>query len=365
MTFRVLDAVNLNAEALAVAAPWLPSPFADAWSRSRKHYQPRLLVSDRAVVLVTQRPATAQLKVVASAWVAGAGAETVDGVVAFARGEGVARLVWEVPIPEPDGERGAGSVHPHELESLLEASGATQLRMSYASAPGSTGVRGWVHDFSDIGHEQLPYYAQTTDFTCGAVTALLAVNQLDDSAGLQGQSTELDRANELAFWRRATNFPAVDPLGLIVELHEEVRGRVGLEAWISVDGPTLLEWVEPGFDRDTKVLLQEESARQALDAGLSVHREWRAIADIAGEIRAGAMVIMLIDERPMHDDPTPHWVLWHAVGDGLVLVQDPWINAEEGETWLDGHDLAITFDEFERMARWGDPAYRAFVVIRP
>lgn len=81
------------------------------------------------------------------------------------------------------------------------------------------------------------------------------------------------------------------------------------------------------------------------------------------KLRAGALSAVLIDVTPMHNAPTHHWTLAHAVDERFVYVQNPWINAPQGETWLDGHDMAISLDEFDAMARWGDLPYRAVVVI--
>lgn len=342
--------------ALAAASPLLAGTLDPAWTRNRHPYRPELIVTDDAALLVTHRPHTAQRKVVASAWRPGTAYAAIAALVARMREAGVARLVWELPA------EGAGP-HPDDARSVLAATGFRRLRAPHPSAPGTVGVEGRVLELAPIAHLEPPYYAQTTDFTCGAVTGLLVANLLDADAGLTGRSRDADRAAELAFWRRATNFPAVDPLGLLVELRRELPERVGLDAWISVDGPTLLEGVEPGFELDTKRLLQQESAREAAALGLPVRREWLSMERLCERVAEGAKAIVLVDLVPMHDDPTPHWVLLHAAGAEHVLVQDPWLNAERGETWLDGHDLAIGIDEFSAMARWGDPAYRAAVLV--
>lgn len=343
---------------LAAASPLLAGPLAEAWTRNRHPYRPELLVADDGALLVTHRPRTAQRKVAASAWRPGAGAAVVAALVERMRESGIARLVWEAPGPDA-----GGPAHPDDVDEVLEAAGFRRLRAPYASAPGTTGVAGWALELVPLPHDEPPFYAQTTDFTCGAVTGLLVANLLDADAGLTGRDRAVDRATELAFWRRATNFPAVDPLGLLVELARELPAEAALDAWISVDGPTLVEGVEPGFELETKELLQRESAREASELGLPVRREWLSMERLRERVAEGARAIVLVDLVPMHDDPTPHWVLLHAVGDDVVLVQDPWLNAERGETWLDGHDLAIADDDFSAMARWGDPAYRAVVLV--
>lgn len=373
--------------ALASRSPLLAGPLHAAWTRHRRPSEPRLVFGDDAALLVTRRPATATIKVCASAWPDDAPAARIDaaigGLIDLARGEGAVRLVWELDadVAGRDAGNAAGRDaagrgtagprrHPAGVRAALERRGFVAPRAPIASGDGTVGVAGLALDLVPLDRDEPAYYAQTTDFTCGAVTALLALGQLDATAGFAGEAPGADRDAELAFWRRATNFPAIDPLGLLVELRRELPEAAAVEAWISVDGPVLLEGVEDGFERDTKVLLQRESARQALALRAPVHRAWLELPALARRIRSGALALVLIDEVPMHDDPTPHWVLAHAAhapaeGEGFVLVQDPWIDAAAGETWLDGHELAIASASFDAMARWGEPAYRAVVLVEP
>ena len=362
---RTVDAPTVEVPTASLAAPGgtavgaaLDELFAGApaaaWTRSRTPYSPTLIRDGDTAFLVTRRAHTPSVKIAASTWRdLDAALRTLDEFIAAERGAGTARIAFEI---------GADSPHPADAAELLERAGFRALREPYASAPGTVGIGGYVLDLRDRPHPELPYYAQTTDFTCGAVTALLATNALD-GAGLRGQSREDDRDAELAFWRRATNFPAIDPVGLLVELSAELPTSATASAWISTDGPLLLEGEPAGFMRDAKVLLQEESALHARRRGLEIVREWLPVTALRDRLRDGGMAIVLIDERPMHDDPTPHWVLAHAADDEVVVVQDPWINAPEGESWIDGHDLPIAWDDFDAMARWGDPAYRAVVLI--
>lgn len=327
-----------------------------AWTRSRHPYSPTVVRDGATAFLVMRRPHTASAKVVASTWDdLEAAVGLFEELIAREREAGTARIAWELDD--------APGTHPEDVDRFLTRMGLRPLRDPYPSAPGTVGIRGFALDLRGHDHPELPYYAQTTDFTCGAVTALLATNALDGT-GLRGESRDDDRDAELAFWRRATNFPAIDPVGLLVELAAELSEGASLRAWISTAEPVLLEGQPDGFMRDTKVLLQRESAEQAQRRGLEIVREWTPMATLREHLDGGGLAIVLIDERPMHDDPTPHWVLAHAATDEDVVVQDPWINAPEGETWIDGHDLPIAWSEFDAMARWGDPAYRAIVLIQ-
>lgn len=340
-------------EQLAPVAELTGGALAEVWQRSRHPYSPQLHLGEGVAFLTMRRAHTAVTKVVASAWRESA---DIDGAVAalveYGRERGDARLLWEIP---------ATPAHPENILEVLTRAGGWQLRAPYASADGTENVAGWALAVGGGRHPEPPYYAQTTDFTCGAVAALLTVNHFA-GGGLDGVNRQDDRRTELAFWRRATNMPAIDPCALLVELAAELpEHRVSLT--ISADGPVLLEGSD-GFMRESKELLQHEARMQAEQAGLPIVTEWQSVSSLVAALQDGAVAIVLIDEVPMHNDPTPHWVIAHAADDRYIYIQDPWINAPEGETWLDGHDLPIALDEFDAMARWGDPAYRAIIEVR-
>lgn len=355
MELQTLQLDDTPTEAqLAPVAALTGGELPEAWRRSRHPYHPELHFGDGEAFLTMRRAHTAVSKVVASVWHPDADIDAaVQALLEQSRGRGDARLLWEVPV-EP-------AAHPDNIREVLTRAGGWQLRAPYASADGTEHIEGWALAAGGDRHPEPPYYAQTTDFTCGAVSALLTVNHLV-GGGLDGSSRQADRRAELAFWRRATNMPAIDPYALLVELAAELpEHEVSLA--ISEPGPVLLEGSD-GFMRESKELLQREARMQAEQAGLQITTEWQSVTALAAALRDGAIAIVLIDEIPMHNDPTPHWVIAHAADDRYIYVQDPWINAAEGESWLDGHDLAIAHDEFDAMARWGEPAYRAIIMAR-
>ncbi|WP_372450893.1 peptidase C39 family protein [Rhodococcus qingshengii] len=46
----------------------------------------------------------------------------------------------------------------------------------------------------------------------------------------------------------------------------------------------------------------------------------------------------------------------HSAHDGIFLVDDPWVDPDEGESWLDGHDVPIAAKALGAMTWWGEPA---------
>lgn len=339
---------------------------ATAWERSRHPYEPTVL--DRragdvplAAVLTTRRPSTAATKIV-ELWTssdagsaAGAGpsaadraaADLLDDVIAASEGRGDAALKWELPAGAP-------------VPEIAVARGFVPLRAPHSSAPGTLGTDGLVRWHRPLAHAEPPYYAQTTLFTCGAVAGLLAV-EVSGAAGL-GADRESDRDLELAFWRRASNFPAVEPIGLAVVMRESLTDTDAVEVWLDAEGPVLVESYS-AFEHDFRAELQAESLRRAAELAVPVHRERVSADEIAARVAAGDLALLLVDEAPMHGETGPHWVLAHAAGDGVVVIQDPWISSDEGETWVDAHELPIATPDLDRMVAWGPTGYRGVVFV--
>lgn len=320
-----------------------------AWSVARARYRPELWVARRggvpvAAVLTTGRPATAATTLVDPWWTdEDAAAALIGHLVERARDRGDVAVKWRTAS---------------ELPPLAVASGFDPLRAP-DGAVGTENVRGAVRWLEPIVHAEPGYYAQTTMFTCGAVASLMG-------AGLRGadgfRAADDDRDRELAFWRRASNFPACEPFGLAVATAEHL-GTSALEVALDTDGPVLVEDYS-GFDLSFRTELQHESRRRAAELGIAVTGERVAIADVARRVAGGELALLLIDEEPMHGEHGPHWVLAHASdGEDIVVIEDPWINRDTGETWVDTHELPVRSADLDRLVRWSDAGYRGVVFV--
>ncbi|WP_127820313.1 peptidase C39 family protein, partial [Microbacterium sp. CPCC 204701] len=272
-------------------------------------------------------------------------AQALDAVIERARAHGDAALKWEVAV-------GAG------VPAFAAERGFVAMRRPWA-AVGTEGVDGYVLWLTAADHDEPGYYAQTTLFTCGAVAALIA-SEGSGPGGFDGGAGDRDR--EIAFWRSASNYPACEPIGLAVALHDRLADAP-VEVALDLEGPALLEGLE-GFDRSFRAELQDDSLRQAIARGIPVRRDRVEVAEIARRVARGERALLLIDEAPMHGEVGPHWIVAHAVAGDAVVVEDPWINVEAGETWVDTHELPIQPADLDLLVRWSDDAYRGVIFAR-
>lgn len=365
-------AAELSAERLAL------------WEIERKLWTPRVFVANAfngdvtGAALTVGRPHTAYRKI-------------VDVIVVDRSGRHDPRVslaVWSSLINAAVSEMyEADPIHPapivvHFEEHLqltpLSARYRTQLEMlgfSPAATPVPSipstrdgdpiQVAAWSRWRDERPTRLAPYYGQTTEVTCGAVASLMALELLG-ATSLDPESLTENRAAEIAFWRKATNLPACEPIALAVEIAKAGGSLLsGLPRVIlSTDDPVLLE--EFASDEAELMLrtdLQQESLRQAEALGIPVERRWIEIEEITQLVRGGAQVLLLIDLTELIADPTPHWVLASDVVDDCLVISDPWVHYPNGETWVDTFALPIPLAGVDLITRWGDPSYRGVVVL--
>lgn len=152
---------------------------------------------------MTARPGTAHLKIVEAAGDVPASAAAVS---AHAREQGlvqVKREGWTAGAAQAEAAGFTAMDRP-----VADGAGDRGKGGGHGSQPPAGYVR-WLDGARTGRVAEPPYYRQSTDFTCGAVVALVA------QAGAEVVPREsLDRSAELTLWRDATNFPACEPVGL-------------------------------------------------------------------------------------------------------------------------------------------------------
>ncbi len=338
-----------------------------------------------AAALVTARPGTAYAKIVDAVGDVPAAARAV---VAYAEEQGLVQVVWEGWTVS--GEDAA-------------AAGFAPLR---PPLPGGTdepaGPRtGYVRWTAGEGVAEPAYYRQSTHFSCGAVTALLAQVR----AGVV-RPESLDREAELTLWRDATNFPACEPVGLGVAVRRRWPSS-SVEVFLDTEEPVLLDHLD-GDEREWRAVLQRASRADADRLGVPVHGRRLSLAKLreavtgsgtaeareafagreaaearetgaravakareAAEAREAVAgpgrcrhVLLLVSLATMQGFDVPHWVLCHGAVPGAVVVEDPWFNTAAGETWVDAHLLPVADASLDAMSLLrGEVRVRGAVLI--
>lgn len=204
-----------------------------------------------------------------------------------------------------------------------------------------------------------PSWPQTAGFTCGPSALAMAMAGIDPAL-------RPDRALEIELWREATTIigpsgpGGCDPFGLALAAH---RRGLRAEIFMSSAEPILLDRAASEERRDLMSFVQTGFKREAEAASLPIAPRAFATEEIGRALDRGLLALVLIDQAPMMGYTCPHWVLVHGHGDGFYFLNDPWIEPDRLEQQMDVVDLPVRAVELDRMAWYGNPAYRAAVLV--
>jgi len=373
-------AITIGLKPQAILPPELSPTLSDTrralWEVERELWSPRVLVASDSsgtivgAALTSGRPHCRYRKIVD---VVADGEATWQELVTAARDDA---LPFDVSHPTPLVVHFEEHVEVTPLarwqKDILRHEGFTEVARPVPSIPSTlpgnpTHVSAWSWWASDPPQRLAPYFGQTTEVTCGAVSSLMALERRGHRA-FSADDVLANRGREISFWRRANNLPACEPVGLAVEIAQS-----GAAAGVLADLPRvhlstfdhvlLEEYEDNAFEKALRVDLQDESRRQAKALGIGIDERWMEVPEIMDHLRQGSDVLLLIDLTPLIGDPTPHWILATDVVDDTIIVSDPWVNYETGETWVDTFALPVTPEGIDLITRWGNPPYRGVIVL--
>lgn len=196
-------------------------------------------------------------------------------------------------------------------------------------------------------------FTQTTGFTCGPVSLAMALHR------------NVTRHQEIALWREATTVIGVagpggcDPYGLALSAARRIDD---VTLYIDTEEPVLLDRANTPEKRDLMRFVQGEFKAAAQEALKVVPRAFR-MEELRDAVAGGAQVMLLVDQCHTHDHSAPHWVLLHAVAGDVFLVNDPWMEVDDGEVPADCDCLPMSAQALWTMGSYGSPPYRAAIVL--
>lgn len=208
----------------------------------------------------------------------------------------------------------------------------------------------------------VPHYGQTTDFTCGPSSVIMAMRTLKPSV-------KAERALELQLWRESNTIfmgpsgghGGCSALGLALAVH---RRGFGAEVHVNHRGVLLGDRAESKERAEVMRVLQERDLREARAAGIPVRYESLDIEGLAAALRGGALPIVLNNMEFLHNDPTAHWFVVTAIDDDNVYVNDPWVDRAKGKAPRDMTGVPIPRALFEGVTSYGKKRERAAVLVR-
>ncbi|MAY62792.1 MAG: ribosomal-protein-alanine N-acetyltransferase [Rhizobiales bacterium] len=206
---------------------------------------------------------------------------------------------------------------------------------------------------------QTPYYEQTTDFTCGAACLAMAFARYVSA-------DYLDPVWEVRFWREATTVfmlagpGGCEPYGLATVATDH---GLSAEIWCSSESYLFLDTVRDAEKRRVMELAQTDFRARALAAEVPVRHRAFTLDELRENLAVGRVAIVLVSGYLMMGTKVPHWVLAHADDGRHIIVHDPWVEEERGETAGDAANIPVPYAIFDRIARYGRSGLRAAVLL--
>lgn len=208
---------------------------------------------------------------------------------------------------------------------------------------------------------RVPYYRQTTEFTCGPAALMMAMHALDPAMSL-------DRRLEFRLWRESTTIfmtsghGGCGPFGMALAAHH--RG-FGVKVWVSDRDALFVDSVRSEEKKEVIRLVNDDFAEEIERAGIEVEYRPVTLDELRAEFDAGAIPVVLISSWRIYGERFPHWVVVTGFDERFVYVHDPYVDEEKGKVQLDSVNMPIRHEEFTGMARYGRSAQRAAFVVRP
>ncbi|UXJ50129.1 GNAT family N-acetyltransferase/peptidase C39 family protein [Pseudomonas citronellolis] len=206
---------------------------------------------------------------------------------------------------------------------------------------------------------RVPYYQQTTEFTCGPACLMMAM------AALQ-PGRPLSRREEVQLWREATTVfmssghGGCSPQGLALAAWR--RGfRVRLQ--VSVEGPLFLGGVRSESKREVLRLVHEAFCDELRDSDVEQLRG--GTFDLPALLAAGGQPLVLISSYRLMRTKAPHWVLVTGCDQDFVYLHDPDIDHSRHRQVVDCQHIPVTHTQFHRMRLFGSQRLRAAVILLP
>ena len=213
---------------------------------------------------------------------------------------------------------------------------------------------------TNLLNRDVPWYQQTTSFSCGPAALMMGMASLD-------RRVELKQELELDIWREATTIYMTSghggchPIGLALAAH---RRGFHAEVNINKDTPIFVAGVRIPHKKEVMITVDRQFREKAREAGVRIRKRDVTQDLIAGWLKKGYAIVMLVSTYNMDGRKMPHWVTVTGMDDVCLYVHDP-DPEEDLQTPLDCQHMPIAREDFARMSTFGSERLRTAIVLKP
>jgi ribosomal protein S18 acetylase RimI-like enzyme len=204
-----------------------------------------------------------------------------------------------------------------------------------------------------------PYYQQTTDFTCGPASLMMALKTLQPEY-------VMSRHEELQIWREATTIfmtsghGGCSPHGLALSAWHR-----GFDVTLHINQPEapFLDGVRNEQKKSVIKLVHEDFLTQIKDTRIQLNVDLLETNELDRILQHGAPIVALISTWRLNRNKAPHWVYVASSDDEFVYINDSDISDDPHATQTDYIQVPIDRQVFRDMAQFGQKRLRCLLVI--
>ncbi|GAA0854617.1 GNAT family N-acetyltransferase/peptidase C39 family protein [Aliiglaciecola litoralis] len=212
--------------------------------------------------------------------------------------------------------------------------------------------------------EAYPWYHQTTEFTCGPSSLLMAMNNLDPEISM-------NQANELDIWRQATTIfmtsghGGCHPVGLAI-----AANKFGFDAKvvINTNDTLFLDGVRSEHKKTIIKAVDSHFKYTAQNLGIEIDIKDPDLNELRAQIEQGASLLCLISTYRLDGKKVPHWVAVTHIDQDCLYFHDPdpdTPNTESSQTHSsDAQHVPLALEDFAKMSAFGKNKLRTVVLIK-
>ncbi|HEY5717817.1 MAG TPA: GNAT family N-acetyltransferase/peptidase C39 family protein, partial [Motiliproteus sp.] len=205
------------------------------------------------------------------------------------------------------------------------------------------------------------FYMQTTPFTCGPSSLMMAMHSLNPD------SCKLSRRTEMQLWREATTIfmtsghGGCSPEGLALSAWQ--RG-FAVTLYMQCNDIPFIEGVRDARKKKVIKLVHDDFVDQMQETDIDMVASAITPAQFQQHIDAGDALITLISTWRLNRNKAPHWVFITDSDEQCVYLNDPDPDEDSPHPFHDSIHLPIGRGDFERMACFGSSRLKATLVLR-
>lgn len=217
-------------------------------------------------------------------------------------------------------------------------------------------------EFNELDNDNqrlVPYRTQTTEFTCGPASLLMAMAYFDIPC-------HDPHHEELEIWREATTIfmtsghGGCGPHGLA---RAAFKRGLAVQLHVSEKGPLLLDSVRSADKKQIMARIQESDIAALEAAKVPIIVGDYPLAKLLRDLSEGKLVVALISTYVFDESKAPHWVLICAADEHYVYINDPDQDSLPWQSAAERQYLPIPLATFRRAFGFGKRKQKAAVVL--